>query len=66
MAAAFGAEPMPASLENRPRRTPCMIIAMPTAAPVTCSMPRAWPMMRPIIAGTSVMLMITTNRATRM
>ena len=42
VAAALGAEPWPASLENRPRRMPFMKAA-PTAAPVTSLKPSAWP-----------------------
>jgi hypothetical protein len=40
VAPAFGAEPMPPSLENMPRRTPIMI-TVPRAAPANCSMPNA-------------------------
>ena len=63
VAAALGTEPMPASLEKRPRRMPCMIAA-PMVAPAISRNPRAWPTMRPIMSGTSVMLMATTMRAT--
>ena len=40
VAAALGAEPMPASLENNPRRTPCMIV-VPRPPPTNCSIPKA-------------------------
>ena len=36
VAAAFGAEPWPASLENKPRRMP-WANATPSPAPATCS-----------------------------
>ena len=66
MAAAFGAEPMPASLENMPRRTPCITIVMPTAAPATSRRPKAWPTISAIMPGTSVMLTTITIRARKM
>ena len=44
VAAAFGAEPIPASLLNSPRLIPC-INAIPTPPPKACSQPKALPMM---------------------
>src|SRR5699024_9249399 len=61
VAAALGTEPIPASLENRPRRTPCMITA-PRVAPANSRRPKAWDTIEVTIAGTSAMLMITTMR----
>ena len=40
VAPAFGAEPMPPSLENMPRRTPIMT-TVPSEAPANCSIPNA-------------------------
>ena len=53
VAAALGAEPIPASLENKPRLTPCMIVA-PSPPPTTCSIPKALEKIWPIRAGIAV------------
>ncbi len=65
VAAAFGALPMPASFENRPRFTPLSIAAAmpPTNPPASSSMPKAPPM---IILKTSpiwVMFRMTMSSA---
>lgn len=41
VAAAFGADPIPASFEKSPRRTPCMTTA-PNPPPANCSNPNAF------------------------
>ena len=62
VAAAFGAEPIPASLLNNPRLIPC-ISAMPTPPPNACSQPKAWLMMRDITSGRCVILSNTMTSA---
>ena len=65
-AAMLGAEPMPASLENRPRLTPLSMAAamLPITPPAACSKPKALLMIRPITAGTLSMLATITHSAT--
>ena len=63
VAAAFGTLPIPASLEKRPRRTPC-IMAIPIPPPMISLMPNACSTINVIIAGISVMFNITIYKAT--
>ena len=62
-AAAFGADPSPASLENRPRRIPFMN-AIPMVAPAISFTPSAWVIIVSNISGTLLRLISTTNRPT--
>ena len=50
VAAAFGADPIPASFEKSPRRTPCMTIA-PNPPPANCSNPNAFVKIEPMTWG---------------
>ena len=62
VAATFGAEPIPASLLNKPRLMPC-IKAAPTVPPNACSHPNALDTMVRITVGSSVMLNSTIPKA---
>ena len=62
VAATFGAEPIPASLLNRPRLIPC-IKAAPTVPPMACSHPKALPMMSSSTAGSFPILKRTIPNA---
>ena len=62
VAAALGTEPIPASLEKRPRLIPVMS-AMPKAAPVTASTPKALLTIKSRTSGTSVMFITVTTAA---
>ena len=64
-AAAQGAEPLPASLENRPRLTP-FISTAPKPPAATCRRPKASEKMRPSTAGswrkfTAMMMTVITK-----
>ncbi|MNE44619.1 hypothetical protein D3C80_1388550 [compost metagenome] len=61
-AATLGALPRPASLENRPRLTPIRIAA-PTLPAKASSRPKALLTISARVAGTSPMLLPTTNSA---
>ena len=65
VAATFGAEPMPASLLNRPRLMPCMSAA-PAAPPRTGPQPKASERISPSTSGSRRMLNRTMPRASRM
>ena len=62
VAATFGADPIPASLLNRPRLIPC-INAAPTLPPIACSQPKAFDRMVSITAGRRVILNSTIPNA---
>ena len=61
----FGAEPIPASLENRPRFTPLSIAAAtePATPPAAGAKPKALAMISENIDGTSPILIATANSA---
>ena len=62
VAATFGADPIPASLLNRPRLIPC-IRAAPTVPPNACFHPKALPTISLMTSGSSVMLNSTIPNA---
>ena len=64
MLAAQAAEPSPASLENRPRLMPVIIMA-PKVPPVNCLKPKAFSMMRANMRGTSWMFTAKMTTAKR-
>jgi hypothetical protein len=66
-AAMFGAEPMPASFEKRPRFTPFSIAAMmpPVTPPAASCRPKAWAKIEAMTPGTSERFMISTTTAIR-
>ena len=58
VAAEFGAEPIPASLENKPRLIPISIVLetkLPNIPPATAEKSKALSIIRPNIAGTRLM-----------
>ena len=62
VAATFGAEPMPASLLNRPRLMPCMSAA-PAPPPIACSQPKALATISSTTSGNRRKLKSTTPSA---
>lgn len=62
VAATFGADPIPASLLNRPRLIPC-IRAAPIVPPAACSHPKALLTISLMTAGSSVILNSTIPEA---
>ena len=65
VAATFGADPIPASLLNRPRLIPC-IKAIPIPPPNACSQPNALAIMISMTSGKRVMFIKTMVKAKRM
>ena len=62
VAAAFGADPIPASLLKSPRLMPC-ISAIPTPPPNACSQPKAWLTISEMTPGNWVILSNTMTNA---
>ena len=62
VAAAFGADPSPASFEKSPRRTPC-ITATPTPPPATSRRPKASETISPSTRGSSPRCVTATHAA---